>query len=75
MIEASESEVEALLGPRFDEVNLLIIYIDGMQFGDHMMIGAVGVDPAGHKHVLAIREGASENATVAKELRIWWRAE
>lgn len=68
MIEASESEVEALLGRRFDEVNLLIIYIDGMQFGDHVMIGAVGVDAEGHKHVLAIREGASENATVAKEL-------
>jgi len=68
MIEASESEVEALLGRRFDEVNLLIIYIDGMVFGDHVMIGAVGVDAEGHKHVLAIREGASENATVAKEL-------
>lgn len=68
MIEASESEVEALLGRRFDEVNLLIIYIDGMVFGDHVMIGAVGVDAEGHKHVLAIREGASENATVAKEV-------
>lgn len=31
------------------------------------MIGAVGVDAEGHKHVLAIREGATENATVAKE--------
>lgn len=29
-------------------------------------IGAVGVD--GNKHVLAIREGATENAAVAKEL-------
>ena len=68
MIEASEAEVEALLGRRFDEVQLLIIYIDGMVFGDHTMIGAIGVDAEGHKHVLAIREGATENATVAKEL-------
>jgi transposase-like protein len=67
-IEASEFEVEALLDRRFDEVNLLIIYIDGMEFGDHVMIGAVGVDADGRKHVLAIREGATENATVAKEL-------
>jgi hypothetical protein len=29
-------------------------------------IGAVGVD--GNKHVLAIREGATEHAAVAKEL-------
>ena len=68
MIEASEAEVEALLSRRFDEVKLLIIYIDGMQFGEHVMIGAVGVDEQGHKHVLAIREGATENATIAKEL-------
>ncbi len=68
MIEASEAEVEGLLGRRFDDVHLLIIYIDGMEFGDHVMIGAVGVDAQGRKHVLAIREGATENATVAKEL-------
>jgi hypothetical protein len=28
----------------------------------------VGVDVEGNKHVLAIREGATENAAVAKEL-------
>jgi putative transposase len=67
-IVASEAEVEALLSRRFDEVKLIIIYIDGMSFGDHMMIGAVGVDAEGNKHVLAIREGATENATVVKEL-------
>ncbi len=39
-----------------------------MEFGDHVMIGAVGVDADGRKHVLAIREGATENAPVAKEL-------
>jgi len=68
IIEASEAEVEVLLGRRFDELKLVVIYIDGMVFGDHVMIGAVGVDAEGHKHVLAIREGATENATVVKEL-------
>ena len=46
----------------------MIIYIDGMVFGDHTMVGAIGVDAESHKHVLAIREGATENAIVAKEL-------
>jgi transposase-like protein len=32
------------------------------------MIGAVGVDAEGRKHVLGIREGATENATVVMEL-------
>ena len=62
------SEVEVLLSRRFGELKLVIIYIDGTLFGDHVMIGAVGVDAEGHSHVLAIREGATENATVAKEL-------
>ncbi len=67
-IEASEAEVEALLARRFDELKLLVIYIDGLIFGDYTMIGAVGVDSEGHKHVLGIREGATENSTVVTEL-------
>jgi transposase-like protein len=49
-------------------LKILIIYIDGVVFGDHTMIGAVGVDSEGHKHVLGIREGATENSTVVTEL-------
>jgi len=67
-IEASEAEVEALLARRFDDLKLLVIYIDGLIFGDYTMIGAVGVDSAGKKHVLGIREGATENATVVTAL-------
>jgi transposase-like protein len=49
-------------------LKLLIVYIDGIVFGEHTMIGAVGVDAEGRKHVLGIREGATENATVVMEL-------
>jgi transposase-like protein len=66
--EASEAEVEALLARRFDDLKLLVIYIDGLIFGDYTMIGAVGVDLEGNKHVLGIREGATENSTVITEL-------
>jgi putative transposase len=37
-------------------------------FGGHTMMGAVGVDAEGRKHVLGIRKGATENATVVAEL-------
>jgi transposase-like protein len=67
-VEASEAEVEALLSRRFDDLKLLVIYIDGLIFGDYTMIGAVGVDSGGNKHVLGIREGATENSTVVKAL-------
>ena len=67
-IEASQAEVEALVSRRFDELKLLVVYIDGLNFGEYTMIGAVGVDSEGHKHVLGIREGATENSTVITEL-------
>jgi hypothetical protein len=67
-IEASEAALKKLLERRFDEVELLIIYIDGMHFGDQCVLAAVGVDLQGRKHVLALREGATENAEAAKDL-------
>jgi transposase-like protein len=67
-IEASEAALQQLLERRFDEVELLIIYIDGMHFGDQCVLAAVGVDIQDCKHVLALREGATENAEAAKDL-------
>ena len=46
-IEASEAALQQLLERRFDEVELLIIYIDGMHFGDQCVLAAVGVDTQG----------------------------
>ena len=68
-IEASEAALQQLLERRFDDVELLIIYIDGMHFGDQCVLAAVGVDLQGRKHVLGLREGATENAEAAKDLR------
>ena len=47
---------------------LLIIYLDGMVYGEHHVLGAVGIDRKGFKHALGIRLGSSENAVVAKDL-------
>jgi putative transposase len=66
--EAGEEARKELLERRFDEIDLLVIYIDGMQFGEHHVISAVGVDRAGHKHVLGIQQGATENAAAVEDL-------
>jgi transposase-like protein len=67
-IGASEEELRRLCERRLDELDLLIIYLDGVIFGDHHVLVAVGVDAEGHKHVLGVAEGASENQAVAKGL-------
>jgi transposase-like protein len=72
-IEASAAQLATLLERRWDDVDLLVIYIDGQQHGDHHVISAVGVDASGHKHVLGIQEGATENAAAAKALLIHLR--
>ena len=66
--EASAQALKALCERRFDEVELLVIYIDGQDFQGHQVISAVGVDTAGRKHVLGLTEGATENAVVVKGL-------
>jgi putative transposase len=67
-IEAGERVLKALAERDFSKLDILVIYIDGMRFGDFHVIAAVGVDAKGSKHLLGLREGASENAVVAKAL-------
>ncbi len=67
-IEQSGQQLEQLAERHFDDVEFLIIYIDGLVFGEHHVICAVGVDSEGQKHVLGLREEASENAATATSL-------
>jgi transposase-like protein len=67
-VEASDKTLEALLARRFDTVTILAVYIDGIILGKHHILTALGVDEHGTKHVLGMREGASENAAVVKAL-------
>jgi len=67
-VEAGKVELTRLLERRFDDVDLLIIYLDGQEFAGHHVIAAVGVDAAGCKHVLGLYAGATENGTVVKAL-------
>ncbi len=67
-VEASEEELKRLCERRLDGLELLILYLDGVIFGEHHVLVAVGVDEKGRKHVLGIAEGASENQAVAKDL-------
>jgi len=68
MIEASEKVLKELAERRFDDKDILIIYVDGLRFGSHHVLAAVGVDSEGNKHVLGLKEGASENAVVVTSL-------
>ena len=65
---ASEQQLKILCERRFDELDILVVYIDGIQFGNCHVIVAIGVDSGGSKHVLGLREGSSENSRVVTDL-------
>jgi len=67
-IEASEQILKELAERRFDDRDFLLIYLDGLRFGKHHVLAAIGVDSEGNKQVLGLRQGASENGVVVKEL-------
>src|SRR5713101_4157331 len=56
------------LATPLDALDIRVVLIDGLHFRDHVILLAVGVDAQGTKHVLALREGTTENATVCKGL-------
>ena len=67
-VEASADQLKQLQERRWDEVEILVIYIDGQRFGQHHILSAVGVDAEGKKHILGIEPGATENAASVKRL-------
>lgn len=67
-VERSETALKELLERRFDDLDVVVIYIDGMLFREHHVITALGLDATGKKHVLAIKPAGSENSQAVKEL-------
>lgn len=72
-VEASAEQLKRLQERRWDNVEILVIYIDGQRFGEHHILSAVGVDVEGKKHILGIELGATENAAGVKRLLIHLR--
>ena len=72
-VEASAEQLKLLQERRWENVAILVIYIDGQRFGEHHILSAVGVDVEGKKHILGIESGATENAASVKRLLIHLR--
>jgi transposase-like protein len=67
-VEESATKLQELNERSLLGQELLIIYLDGMVYGEHHVLGAVGIDREGFKHALGMRLGSSENAVVVKDL-------
>lgn len=50
------------------ELDVAVLFLDGVRFGRECLVVALGIDVGGHKHVLGVWHGATENATVCQAL-------
>jgi putative transposase len=64
----STERLQQFLERSLSELDLAVLMIDGIAFHDFLLVVAMGIDALGKKHVLGLWAGATENATVCKEL-------
>ena len=67
-VRASKNDLDAINSRRLDEHTFVAVFIDGQHFADTAVLCALGVTTNGTKIVLGLRDGASENSEVVKDL-------
>jgi len=65
---ASSQQLKQMLERPLGDRDLCVLFLDGKEFHDFTLIVAVGVDRQGHKHVLGLWSGATENSEVCGAL-------
>jgi putative transposase len=72
-VAATETALAQLLAADLSELDLVGLMIDGVHFGEHCCVVALGIGIDGTKHPLALVEGSTENATLVTELIVGLR--
>lgn len=67
-ITATSQKVSSFLHRSLAELDLPIIMIDGLHVGEQIIVGVLGIDANGNKHVLGLCDGPSESERVCREL-------
>lgn len=64
----TKEQLATVLKKPLGDIRWAGLYIDGITFAEHVVIVVLGADESGKKHLLGLREGSTENATLCKEL-------
>jgi transposase-like protein len=67
-VEASRAKLKQLMTRSLKDIPLTVILIDGTIFKGQNMVVAIGIDRLGHKLVLGMEQGATENTIVVQGL-------
>ena len=61
------------MAAELSELDLVALMVDGVHFGEHCCVVALGIGGDGTKHPLALVEGSTENTTLVTELIVGLR--
>jgi transposase-like protein len=64
----TETALGELLAAPLGQLDLVALMIDGVHFGQHLCVVALGIGIDGTKHPLGLVEGSTENTTVVTDL-------
>jgi transposase-like protein len=67
-VAATETALGELLAAPLGELDLVALLIDGVHFGEHLCVVALGIGIDGVKHPLGLVEGSTENTSVVTDL-------
>ena len=67
-VRATAEQLRELGERRLENLQLVALLIDGIEFAGQTLIVALGLEENGVKHVLGLWQGATENTTVCKSL-------
>jgi len=69
----TETALAELLAADLTGLDLVALMVDGVHFGEHLCVVALGIDIDGTKHPLSLVEGSTENTTLVTELLVGLR--
>jgi transposase-like protein len=72
-VKATETALADLLAKPLAELDLVALMLDGVHFGEHVCVVALGIGIDGTKHPLALVHGDTENTTVVTDLLVGLR--
>jgi transposase-like protein len=72
-VAATETALAELLAADLHSLDLVALMVDGVHFGAHTCVVALGIGIDGTKHPLSLVEGSTENATLVTDLLVGLR--
>jgi putative transposase len=72
-VKATEQALADLMNADLSGLDLVAFMVDGVHFGEHVCVVALGITIDGTKVPLAIAEGSTENATLVRSLIVGLR--